>query len=42
MASVQFCEDWDQTFDPNYVTMPLKTFEPMVRRLSEYPGNYAD
>ncbi|MFQ5959521.1 MAG: phosphohydrolase, partial [Alphaproteobacteria bacterium] len=29
-----FCEKWDQTsFDPDYDTMPLEAFEPMVRRL---------
>ncbi|MFQ6018096.1 MAG: HD domain-containing protein [Kiloniellaceae bacterium] len=29
-----FCARWDQTsFDPDYDTLPLATFEPMVRRL---------
>jgi predicted HD phosphohydrolase len=29
-----FCERWDQTsFDPDYDTLALQTFEPMVRRL---------
>lgn len=29
-----FCERWDQTsFDPDYDTLPLAHFEPMVRRL---------
>jgi predicted HD phosphohydrolase len=29
-----FCEHWDQnSFDPNYDTLPLAAFEPMVRRL---------
>jgi predicted HD phosphohydrolase len=29
-----FCEKWDQTsFDPNYDTMPLTAFEPMLRRV---------
>ena len=29
-----FCEHWDQrSFDPDYDTMPLEAFEPMVRRL---------
>ncbi len=29
-----FCERWDQTsFDPDYDTLPLETFEPMVRRI---------
>ncbi len=29
-----FCENWDQaSFDPNYETIPLKDFEPMVHRI---------
>ena len=33
-ATVKFCEEWDQpAFDPSYDTMPIKTFEPMVRRI---------
>ena len=33
-ATVKFCEEWDQAaFDPQYDTMPLETFEPMVRRI---------
>ena len=33
-ATVRFCERWDQpSFDPGYNTLPLETFEPMVRRL---------
>lgn len=33
-ATVNFCEKWDQpSFDPEYDTMPLEAFEPMVRRL---------
>ncbi len=33
-ACADFCERWDQTsFDPDYDTMPLEAFEPMVRRL---------
>ncbi|MFZ5789925.1 MAG: HD domain-containing protein [Pseudomonadota bacterium] len=29
-----FCEKWDQTsFDPNYDTLPMEAFEPMVRRI---------
>ena len=31
---VNFCEKWDQSsFDPNYETIPLKDFEPMVHRI---------
>ncbi len=33
-AAVRFCERWDQpSFDPDYDTLGLETFEPMVRRL---------
>lgn len=33
-ACRQFCERWDQvSFDPRYDTLPLETFEPMVRRI---------
>jgi predicted HD phosphohydrolase len=33
-AAVDFCRDWDQaSFDPDYDSMPLETFEPMVRRI---------
>jgi predicted HD phosphohydrolase len=36
--TANFCEKWDQTsFDPDYDTMPLTAFEPMVRRLFERP-----
>jgi predicted HD phosphohydrolase len=32
--TAEFCERWDQvSFDPNYDTLPLEAFEPMVRRL---------
>jgi len=31
---VNFCARWDQaSFDPNYETIPLKDFEPMVNRI---------
>jgi len=33
-ATALFCERWDQTaFDPDYDTLPLEAFEPMVRKL---------
>jgi len=33
-ACADFCENWDQNcFDPDYDTLPLETFEPMVREL---------
>ncbi len=36
--TAEFCEKWDQTsFDPDYDTMPLEAFEPMVRRLFAKP-----
>jgi predicted HD phosphohydrolase len=35
-ACADFCEKWDQTsFDPDYETMPLEAFVPMVHRLVE-------
>ncbi len=34
-----FCERWDQTsFDPDYDTLPLEHFEPMVRRVFSRRG----
>jgi nucleoside-diphosphate-sugar epimerase/predicted HD phosphohydrolase len=41
--TARFCDDWDQrAFDPAYDTLPLETFEPMVRRiLSREPGSAA-
>ena len=33
-AAVDFCHRWDQcSFDPEYESLPLEFFEPMVRRL---------
>jgi predicted HD phosphohydrolase len=32
--TLQFCENWDQTsFDPNYKSLTLKDFDPMVRKI---------
>ena len=32
--AVDFCHNWDQTsFDPEYESLPLEFFEPMVRRI---------
>ncbi len=32
--TVDFCEHWDQkSFDPNYKSLPLKEFEPMVKKI---------
>ena len=37
-ACADFCEKYDQNcFDPNYDTVPLETFEPMVRRVFSRP-----
>ena len=42
-ACAAFCEKWDQvSFDPDYDTMPLEAFEPMVRRVLQTPGRYLD
>jgi predicted HD phosphohydrolase len=33
-ACVDFCEKYDQaSFDPNYKSLPLSKFEPMVKRI---------
>ena len=33
-ATIDFCEKYDQgCFDPNYRSLPLEHFEPMVRRI---------
>jgi len=33
-SCTQFCRDWDQmSFDPNYKSLPLEHFEPMVREI---------
>lgn len=33
-ACAHFCERWDQaSFDPDYPTLPLEHFEPLVRRI---------
>ena len=38
--TAEFCEKYDQTaFDPDYDSMPLKAFEPMVMKLFETPKN---
>ncbi len=37
-AAVDFCHRWDQaSFDPDYDTLPLEHFEPMVRRIFARP-----
>ncbi|MEM9616410.1 MAG: phosphohydrolase [Pseudomonadota bacterium] len=38
--TAEFCEKYDQTaFDPNYESMPLEAFEPMVMKMFEMPKN---
>jgi predicted HD phosphohydrolase len=33
-ACAAFCERWDQpSFDPDYATQPLESFEPLVRKI---------
>ena len=33
-ATIDFCEKYDQnSFDPNYKSLPLKFFEPMVKKI---------
>lgn len=37
--AVAFCHHWDQeSFDPDYDTLPLSTFEPLVRRIFARPA----
>lgn len=37
--TARFCERWDQAaFDPDYDTLPLEAFEPMVRRIFARPS----
>jgi len=39
-ATAQFCHRYDQSsFDPDYDTMPLEAFEPMLRRVVAAPKN---
>ena len=38
--TAEFCEKYDQTaFDPNYESMPLEAFGPMVMKMFEMPKN---
>jgi predicted HD phosphohydrolase len=42
-ACADFCERWDQvSFDPDYDTLRLETFEPMVRKLFARKSRYYD
>jgi predicted HD phosphohydrolase len=39
-ACAEFCEKYDQAaFDPDYDTLPLSLFEPMLRRVMARPRN---
>jgi predicted HD phosphohydrolase len=39
--AAQFADEWDQTaFDPDYDTLPLEHFEPLVRRLTAKPNSF--
>lgn len=39
----RFCRDWDQcSFDPDYDTLPLEHFEPLVRRILSRNPFYFD
>ena len=39
-AAAQFADEWDQTsFDPDYDTLPLEHFVPMVHRMFARPPN---
>lgn len=41
-ATAEFCEKYDQpSFDPAYDTLPLRTFEPMLRRVLAAPAAWA-
>ncbi len=32
--TIDFCENWDQkSFDPNFKSLPLKEFEPLVKKI---------
>ena len=39
-AASHFCATWDQvSFDPSYDTLPLETFEPVVREVFSRPAS---
>ena len=39
-ATAHFCAAWDQqAFDPNYDSLPIETFEPMVREVFARPAS---
>ena len=39
-AAAHFCAEWDQqAFDPDYDTLPLEAFEPLVREVFSRPAS---
>ncbi|MDJ1174626.1 HD domain-containing protein [Roseofilum capinflatum] len=41
-ATIDFCHHYDQnSFDPNYDTLPLEFFEPMVCKIFARPGHHS-
>jgi len=39
--AAQFADDWDQiAFDPDYDTLPLEHFEPLVREVFAHPHSF--
>jgi predicted HD phosphohydrolase len=39
-SCMDFCANWDQSsFDPDYPTEPISTFEPLVRRIFTRPAH---
>ena len=39
-AAAHFCGEWDQqAFDPDYDTLPIESFEPMVREVFSRPAS---
>jgi predicted HD phosphohydrolase len=39
--TARFADEWDQTsFDPEYDTLPLEHFEPLVRRVFAHPKRW--
>lgn len=41
--AVDFCEKYDQNcFDPNYDSLPVEFFEPMVRRIFSKPPKFGE
>lgn len=42
-ATAMFCERWDQpAFDPDYPTLPLEAFEPLVHRFLAKEPSFTD